>query len=110
MAMTAVNPDEDDYKPGYFGLDDSDMDEWLETSTEGSVRALALAQPPKLSKVLTATVWRGPREGPSGDACRPVPPNRCFEFWPALSLKPVSSPARLNSYGHACLTSPVIQL
>ena len=77
MALIVAIPDEDDDKPGYFGLDDSDMDEWLETSTEGSIRALAVAQPPKLSKVLTATVWRGPREGPSGDACRPVPPNRC---------------------------------
>lgn len=79
MAMTAIDPgsssgSEDEEKPGYFGLDDSDMDEWLESSSEGSLKALAVAQPPQLSRVLTATVWRGARESPGGDACRPVPP------------------------------------
>lgn len=29
---------------------------------------------PKLTPLLTATVWRGPSEAPSGDACRPVSP------------------------------------
>ena len=85
MAMTAIEPgsssgSEDEEKPGYFGLDDSDMDEWLESSSEGSLRALAVARPPQLSRVLTATVWRGARESPGGDACRPVPPNRCWQL------------------------------
>lgn len=87
-AMTAVEQDsssasdDEEEKAGYFGLDDSDMDEWLESSSAESVKALAVARGPAVSKVLTATVWRGPREGPSGDACRLVPPNR---FYSALN-------------------------
>lgn len=81
-AIVAAEPesssgsDEEEEKPGYIGLDDSDMEEWLESSSEGSVRALTVAKPPELAKMLTATVWRGARESPGGDACRTVPPNR----------------------------------
>ena len=63
-------------RPGYFGLDDSDIEEWLESSSNGSVRALAVPHQPSTVKLLTASVWRGPRTRPCGDACRVVPPNR----------------------------------
>ena len=63
-------------QPGYFGLDDSDIEEWLESSSNGSLHALAVAQTPSAVKLLTASVFRGPRCAPSGDACRVVPPNR----------------------------------
>lgn len=63
-------------QPGYFGLDDSDIEEWLESSSNASLHALALPQTPSAVKLLTACVYRGPRIGPSGDACRVVPPNR----------------------------------
>jgi hypothetical protein len=63
--------------PAYFGLDDSDLEEWLESSSESAVAGtLALPKQPKATKVLTALVYRGAREGPSGDACRQVPPSR----------------------------------
>jgi hypothetical protein len=74
--MEAAPLSDDEGKPGYFGLDDSDMDEWLESSSAGSIRALALPRGPAVSTVLTATLWRGPREGQDGDACRLVSPNR----------------------------------
>ncbi len=63
-------------QPGYFGLDDSDIEEWLESSSNASLHALAVPQSPSTVKLLTACVYRGPRTGPSGDACRVVPPNR----------------------------------
>ena len=64
-------------QPAYFGLDDSDIEEWLESSSNGSVHALSMAQAPSAVKLLTASVWRGPRTAvPSGDACRVVPPSR----------------------------------
>ena len=73
----AVHEDEPQ-RPAYFGLDDSDLEEWLESSSEeGDVAgALSIPKPPRPTKVLTALVYRGAREGPSGDACRQVPPNR----------------------------------
>ena len=63
-------------RPGYFGLDDSDIEEWLESSSNASLHALAVPQSLSAVKLLTACVYRGPRTGPSGDACRVVPPNR----------------------------------
>ena len=63
-------------QPGYFGLDDSDMEEWLESSSNASLHALAVPQSPAAVKLLMACVYKGPRTGPSGDACRVVPPNR----------------------------------
>ena len=63
-------------QPGCFGLDDSDLEEWLESSSNASVHALAVPQSPSAVKLLTASVFRGPRTGSSGDACRVVPPSR----------------------------------
>lgn len=37
-------------------------------------RTLEPTLPERLTPLLTATVWRGPSEAPSGDACRPVSP------------------------------------
>jgi 3-oxoacyl-(acyl-carrier-protein) synthase/acyl carrier protein len=37
-------------------------------------RSLAAVAPPKVPVLLTATVWRGPQEAASGDACRQVRP------------------------------------
>ena len=65
-------------RPGYFGLDDSDIEEWLESSSNASLHALAVLQSPSAVKLLMACVHRGPRTGPCGDACRVVPPNRYF--------------------------------
>ncbi len=63
-------------QPGYFGLDDSDMEEWLESSSNASVHALAVPQSPSAVKLLMACVYKGPRTSATGDACRVVPPNR----------------------------------
>ena len=65
---------------GGFGLDDEDLDEFLASSSsaEEAVPApLQAAQPLSLLKYVAATVFKGPREGPSGDASRPVPASRC---------------------------------
>ena len=75
--MEAEPSEQPSEQPAYFGLDDSDIEEWLESSSNGSVHALTMAQAPSAVKLLTASVWRGPRTaGPSGDACRVVPPSR----------------------------------
>ena len=78
-AMEAEPSEQPSEQPAYFGLDDSDIEEWLESSSNGSVHALTVAQAPSAVKLLTASVWRGPRiAGLSGDACRVVPPSRSF--------------------------------
>ena len=62
---------------GYYGLDDSDFDEFLASSSSEAVAAgLQLSLPPPLIKFVAATVSKGPREGPSADASRLVPANR----------------------------------
>ena len=69
--------EEEEQGPAYYGLDDSDLEEWLESSAATSVAgALGAPQLPKLTVAVTAIVQRGAREGPGGDACRQVPPNR----------------------------------
>ena len=76
-AMQAEPSEQPVEQPAYFGLDDSDIEEWLESSSNGSVYALTTAQAPSAVKLLTASVWRGPRtSNASGDACRVVPPSR----------------------------------
>ncbi len=76
-AMEAEPSEQPAEQPAYFGLDESDIEEWLESSSNGSVHALTMAQAPSAVKLLTASVWRGPRTAvPSGDACRVVPPSR----------------------------------
>lgn len=76
-AAVKAEPSDAGERPTYFGLDDSDIEEWLESSSNGSVHALAVApQTPTAVKLLTASIFRGPRTSPSGDACRVVPPNR----------------------------------
>ena len=82
-ASSASDEEEDDDEqeqgPGYYGLDDSDLEEWLESSaaTSAAGARLGAPRPDRLTLALTATVQRGAREGPGGDACRLVPPNRC---------------------------------
>ena len=63
---------------GGYGLDDSDFDEFLESdsSLEAVATSLVPAKLPQLHKAVTATVWRGPVENCSGDACRSVPASR----------------------------------
>ena len=62
---------------GGYGLDDSDFDEFLASSSSEAVAA-GLQPPalPPLIKFVAATVFRGPQEAPSRDACRLVPSNR----------------------------------
>ena len=55
-------------RPGYFGLDDSDIEEWLESSSNASLHALAVPQSPSAVKLLTDCVNRGPRSSSCGDA------------------------------------------
>ena len=63
---------------GVYGLDDSDFDEFLESSSSEAVAAvLQPALPPPLTKFIAATVFRGPKEGASLAASRLVPSNRC---------------------------------
>ena len=69
-----------------YGLDDSDFDEFLETSSDeepelpvAAPLPQALPAPPQLQQqqiFLTGTSWRGPACGSSGDACTNVPPSR----------------------------------
>ncbi len=66
-----------------YGLEDSDFDEFLESSSEDEIE-LPLAPPPPaaapagpaLTVLLTSTAQRQPAVGPSGDACVIVPPSR----------------------------------
>jgi hypothetical protein len=76
-APAETEPSDPGEKPGYFGLDDSDIEEWLESSSNDSVNALAVALERRTAvKLLTTSIFRGPRTSPSGDACRVVPPSR----------------------------------
>ena len=64
-----------------FGLDDSDFEDFLEsTSSEDETLAppLTLAAPKAVPvlRALTATASREPFQAGSGDASRLVPPNR----------------------------------
>ena len=71
-----------------FGLDAEDFDEFLASSSsaeEAVPVSLQAAQPPPLLKYIAATVFRGPREGPTGDASRPVPASRCMHSAAELS-------------------------
>ena len=66
-----------------YGLDDSDVDEYLENSEDGAL--LLEPPPPALAApasshhrqlLITATAWRGPVEEASDDRCRLIPPSR----------------------------------
>lgn len=75
MANTSTGP-----KAAFtgFGLDDSDLDEFLESSDD-EPQPLLIAptlKAPAPQSLLTAVVWRGPKDTPSGDASRTVPCNR----------------------------------
>ncbi len=67
-----------------YGLDDSDFDEFLESSSQDETELPLLAQPtapavptgPTFQVLLTSTAQRGPAAGASGDACVTVPPSR----------------------------------
>lgn len=69
-----------------YGLDDSDFDEYLETSSEEEELAAFDPLPQQASAIqglhapsqifLTGTSYRGPRCGVSQDACTEVPPSR----------------------------------
>lgn len=70
-----------------YGLDDSDFDEFLETSSEEESEQLPVPVPPlqqlpvpvlaaQHQILLTGTSWRGPACGPDQDACVEVPPSR----------------------------------
>ena len=64
-----------------YGLDDSDFDDFLEsTSSEDEATPLPgplpAALPVPVVRLLTATAFREPVQAACGDASRPVPPNR----------------------------------
>ena len=68
-----------------YGLDDSDFDEFLETSSDEELEVpvaappLQALAPPHAAQhqiLLTGTSWRGPACGTSCDACTEVPPSR----------------------------------
>ena len=69
-----------------YGLDDSDFDEFLESSSDEELelplatplqQALPVApQQPQHQVFLTGTSWRGPACDLSGDACRDIPSSR----------------------------------
>jgi len=64
-----------------FGLDDSDFEDFLEsTSSEDETlalpRTLGAPKPVPVLRALTATASREPLQAASGDASRLVPPNR----------------------------------
>lgn len=70
-----------------YGLDDSDFDEFLESSSDEEQELpvaapplqAALAPPPHAAQhqiLLTGTSWRGPACGSNCDACTEVPPSR----------------------------------
>ena len=83
---------------GAFGLDDDELDEFLASSSAEEAVLPAVLQapaPPPLLKYVAATVFRGPREGPSGDASRSVPASRCCRL-PSVLFK--KQPAVM----HAC--------
>ena len=62
---------------GGYGLDESDFEEFLASSSSESVAAgLQPSLPPPLVKFVAATVFKGPREGACGDASRLVPASR----------------------------------
>ena len=70
---------------GGYGLSDSDFDEFLESESSQEAPAPSLLAPatPQLHKVVTASTWRGPAQGVSGDGCRTVPANRCAPSLPS---------------------------
>lgn len=69
-----------------FGLDDSDLEDLIESSTsedDAAALPIGVSAPQSIPslRVLTATARREPLQGLKGDACRAVPPNRqAFEI------------------------------
>jgi hypothetical protein len=67
-----------------YGLDDSDFDEFLESSSEEESEAVLLEAPfaaapaaPALQILLTSSAQQLPLAAACGDACVLVPPSRC---------------------------------
>lgn len=79
-----------------YGLDDSDFDEFLATSSEDEDEAVLLEAPlaalspagPSCHVLLTSTAQRLPAASSSGDACVAVPPSRCGGGASASCLQP----------------------
>ena len=66
-----------------YGLNDSDFEEFLESSSDDEAVVVQLPPPPPAASAvprfhifLSGTAWRGPAVGASGDACGPIPPSR----------------------------------
>ena len=66
-----------------YGLDDSDFEEFLESSSDDEAVVVpppllppAAPAVPRFHIFLSSTAWRGPAAGASADACGPIPPSR----------------------------------